>query len=155
MWFSLGVPSIFSEIMPSDLPSTVALDVSKFPAIASCVDISSAIFCHFATYEGNAVQFVSNSGRVTFSSASHRDAVKHFESVCIGDVDRVVREGGPRPQKVFVYSYPVEANLSFLTDALSRCGEVHDVRFLHWLHMSEVAHRVRVVSMVRNLVIDL
>ena len=37
---------------------------------------------------------------------------------------------------------------------LSRYGEVHDVRFRHWLHMSEVADRVRVVSMVRNLVIN-
>ena len=136
--------------MPSDLPRTVALDVSKFPATASCVDISSAIVCRFAAWEGNALQFVGNSGRVTFSFASHRDAVMHFESVRDGDVDRVVRGGGPRSQKAFFYSYPVEGNLSVLTDALSRCGEVHDVRFLHWLHMSEVAHRVRVVSMVRN-----
>ena len=66
------------------------------------VDISSAIVCRFAAYESNAVQFVGNSGRVTFSSASHRDAVMHFESVGIGDVDRVVRGGGPRPQKVFL-----------------------------------------------------
>ena len=83
-----------------------------------------------------------------------------FESVRVGDVDCVVRGGGPRPQKFFVYSYPVEGNLSFLTDALSRYGEVHNVRFRHWLHMSEVLDGVRVVSMVhnqaipRNLVID-
>ena len=40
-----------------------------------------------------------------------------------------------------------------MTDVLSRYGEVHDVRFHHWLHMSEVADAVRVVSMVRDLVI--
>ena len=37
-----------------------------------------------------------------------------------------------------------------MTDALSRYGEVHDVIFRHWLHTSEVADGVRVVSMVRN-----
>ena len=47
-----------------------------------------------------------------------------------------------------------------MTDALSRYGEVHDVRYRHWLHMSERADGVRVVSMVgsqpipRNFVID-
>lgn len=40
--------------------------------------------------------------------------------------------------------------MSFLTDALSRYGEVQDVRFRHWLHMSEVADGARVVSMVCN-----
>ena len=49
-----------------------------------------------------------------------------------------------------MYGYPVEGNSNLLTDALSRYGEVHDVRFRHWLHMSEVADGVRVVSMVRN-----
>ena len=58
--------------------------------------------------------------------------------------------GGPRPQKVVVYGYPVEGNSNLLTDALSRYGEVQDVRFHNWLHMSEVADEVRVVSMVRN-----
>ena len=94
-----------------------------------------------------AVQFVGNLARVTFSSASDRDAVVRFESVRVGDVDCVVRGGGPIPQKVFVYGYPVEGNSNLLTDALSRYGEVHDVRFCHW---SEVADGVRVVSMVRN-----
>ena len=147
---SLGVPTLSSETMPSDLPCTVALDVSKFPATASRVDISSAIVRLFSAYKVNAVQFVGNSARVTFSSASDREAVMRFESVRVGDVDCVVRGGGPGPQKVLVYSYPVEGNLSFLTDALSRYGEVHDVRFRHWLRMSEVADGVRVVSMVRN-----
>ena len=36
--------------------------------------------------------------------------VMRFESVRVGDVDCVVRGGGPRPQKVFVYGYPVEGN---------------------------------------------
>ena len=30
--------------------------------------------------------------------------------------------GGPRPQNVFVYGYPVEGNSTFLTDILSRYG---------------------------------
>ena len=50
-----------------------------------------------------------------------------------------LRGGGPRPQKVFVYGYLVEGNSNLLTDALSRYGEVNDVRSRHWLHMSEVA----------------
>ena len=49
-----------------------------------------------------------------------------------------------------MYGYPVEGNSNLLTDALIRYNEVHDVRFRHWLHMSEVAHGVRVVFMVRN-----
>ena len=102
---SLGVPTLSSETMPSDLPCTVALDVSKFPATASRVDISSAIVRLFSAYKVNAVQFVGNSARVTFSSASDRDAVMRFESVRVGGVDCVVRGVGPRPQKVFVYSY--------------------------------------------------
>ena len=65
--------------------------------------------------------------------------------------------GGPSPQKVFVYGYPVEGNLNLLTDALSRYGEVHDVKFRHWPHMSEVADGVRVVrkqAIPRNLEVD-
>ena len=135
--------------MPSDLPCTIVLDVSKFPAAASRVEISSAIVHRFTAYKVNAIQFVGNLARVTFSSASDRDAVMRFESVCVGDVDCVVRRGGPRPQKVFVYGYPVEGNSNLLTDALSRYGEVHN-GFRHWLHMSEVADGVRVISMVRN-----
>ena len=64
---------------------------------------------------------------LAFSSASDRDAVMRLESVRVGDVDSVVRGVGPRPQKVFVYGYPVEGNSNLLTDALSRYGEVHDV----------------------------
>ena len=99
--------------MPSDLPCTVPLDVSKFPATASCVDISSAIVCRFAACEGNALQFVGNSGRVTFSFASHRDAAMHFESVRDGDVDRVVRGGGPRSEKVFCLQLPCRGQFEF------------------------------------------
>ena len=66
------------------------LDVSKFPAAASCVEISSAIVNGFNPYKVNAVQFVGNFARVTFSSASDRDAVMRFESVRVGDVDCVV-----------------------------------------------------------------
>ena len=138
--------------MPSDLPCTI-LDVFKFPAAASRVDISSAMVHRFTTYKVNAVHFVGNLARVTFSSASDCDAVMRFESVRVGDVDCVMRWGGPRLQKVFVYCYPVEGNSVFLADALSRYGEVHDVRFCHWLHMSEEVDGVRVVSMLRNQVI--
>ena len=111
--------------MPSDLPRTIVLDVSKFPAAVSRVEISSAIVHRFTAYKVNAVQFVGILARVTFSSASDRDAVMRLESVRVGDVDCVVRGGGPRPQKVFVYGYPVEGNSNLLTDALSRYGEVH------------------------------
>ena len=145
-----GFLPFFCGTMPSDLLCTIVLDVSKFPAGASRVDISSAIVNRFTAYKVNAVQFVGNLARVTFSSASDRDAVMRFESVRGGDVDCVVRGGGPHPQKVFVYGYPVEGNSNLLTDALSRYGEVHDVRFRHWFHMSEVADGVRVVSMVGN-----
>ena len=130
--------------------SSFVLDVSKLPAAASRVEISSAIIHRFTTYKVNAVQFVGNLARVTFSSASDRDAVMRLESVRVGDVDCVVRGGGPRLEKVFVYGYPVESNSNLLTDAFSRYGEVHDVRFRHWLHIFEVADAVRVVSMVRN-----
>ena len=72
--------------MPSDLPRTIVLDVSKFPAAASRVDISSAIVHRFTAYKVNAVQCVANLARVTFSSASDRDAVMRLESVLVGDV---------------------------------------------------------------------
>ena len=137
-------------VEPPALPCTIVLDVSKFPAAASRVEISSAIVHRFTAYKVNAVQFVGNLARVTFSSASDRDAVMRFKSVRVGDVDCVVRGGGPRPQKAFVYGYPVEGNSNLLTDALRRYGEVHDVKFRHWPHMCEVADGVRVVSMVRN-----
>ena len=67
--------------MPSDLPRTIVLDVSKFPAAVSRVEISSAIVHRFTAYKVNAVQFVGNVARVTFSSGSDRDAVMRFESV--------------------------------------------------------------------------
>ena len=99
------------------MPSTIVFNVSEVSAAASRVDISSAIVNRFTAYKVNAVQFVGNLARVTFSSASDRNAVMCFESVCVGDVDCVVRGGGPRPQKVFVYGYPVEGNSNLLTDA--------------------------------------
>ena len=111
--------------MPSDLPCTIVLDFSKFPAAASRVEISSAIVHRFTAHKVNAVQFVGNLARVTFSSASDRDAFMRFESGGVGDVDCVVRGGGP-----------VEGKSNLLTDALSRYGEVHNVRFRHWFHMS-------------------
>ena len=88
--------------MPSNLPCTIVLDVSKFPAATSSVEISSAIVHRFTAYKVNAVQFVGNLARVTFSSASDRDAVMRFEFVRVEDVDSVVRGGGPRPHKVCV-----------------------------------------------------
>ena len=77
--------------MPSDLPRTIVRDVSKFPAAATRVDISSAIVHRFTAYKVNVVQFVGSLARVTFSSASDRDAVMRFESIRVGDVDCVVR----------------------------------------------------------------
>ena len=104
LWCSLRVPAFFSETMRSDLPFTNVLDVLKFPAASSRVYISSAIVHRFTAYKVNAVQFVCIFARVTFSSASDRDAVMRFESVSIGDVDCVVRGGGPRAQKVLFFS---------------------------------------------------
>ena len=56
----------------------VVLDVSKLPAAVSCVEISSAIVHRFTAYKVNAVQFVGNLARITFSSASDLDAVMRF-----------------------------------------------------------------------------
>ena len=111
------------------------------------------LFSRFATsllLLFNAVQFVGNLSRVTFSSASKRDAIMRFESVRVRNVNCVMSGSGLHPQKAFVNRYPVKGNLSILTDALSRHSEVHDLRFCHCLRMSEVADGVRVVSMVRN-----
>ena len=52
--------------MPSDLPRTIVLDVSKFPAAVSRVEMSSAIVNRFTAYKVNAVQFVGNLARVGF-----------------------------------------------------------------------------------------
>ena len=41
--------------MPSDLPCTIVLDVSKFAAAASRVDISSAIVNRFTAYKVSSV----------------------------------------------------------------------------------------------------
>ena len=43
--------------MPSNLTCTIVLDVSKFPAAASRVEISSAIVHRSTAYKVNAVQF--------------------------------------------------------------------------------------------------
>ena len=53
MWFSLGVLDFLCETMPSDLPRTIVLDVSKFPAAVSRVEISSAIVNRFTAYKVN------------------------------------------------------------------------------------------------------
>ena len=50
-----GFLPFFCGTMPSDLPCTIVLDVSKFPAAASRVDISSAIVNRFTAYKVNAV----------------------------------------------------------------------------------------------------
>ena len=92
----------FPETLLSDLTCTIVLDVSKFPAATFRVDISSAIVHRFTAYKVNAVQFVGNLTRVTFSSASDRDTVVHFESVRVGDVDCVVR-GGALARRKFLY----------------------------------------------------
>ena len=89
---ALGFLPFFCKTMPSDLPCTIVLDVLKFPAAASRVDISSAIVNRFTAYRFNAVQFVGNLPRVTFSSASDRDAVMRFEYVRLGDVDCVTKD---------------------------------------------------------------
>ena len=70
-WGSLP---FFCGTMASDLPGTIVLDASKFPAAASRVDISSAIVNRFTAYKVNAVQFVGNLARI-------------FESSDIGNVD--------------------------------------------------------------------
>ena len=62
-----GLLLFFCETMLSDLPCTIVLDFSKFPAAASRVEISSAIVHRFTAYKVNAVQFVGNLARVTFS----------------------------------------------------------------------------------------
>ena len=84
MWFSLGVPAFFCGTMPSHFPCTVVLDVSKFPVAASRVDISSAIVIRFTAYKVNAVQFVGSLARVTYSSASDRDAVMALSLFVLG-----------------------------------------------------------------------
>ena len=55
MWLSLGVLALFCKKMPSDLPCTIVLVASKFPAAASRVEISSAIVHRFTGYKVNAV----------------------------------------------------------------------------------------------------
>ena len=55
-----GCLPFFCGTMPSDLPCTIVLDVSKFPAAPSRVKTSSAIVNRFTAYKVNAVQFVSN-----------------------------------------------------------------------------------------------
>ena len=100
--------------MPSDLPRTIVLDVSKFPAAVSRVENSSAIVHRFTAYKINAVQFVGNLARVTFSSASYRDAVMRFESARVGDVDCVVHGGGPRPQKVTCVRLPCRGQFKLI-----------------------------------------
>ena len=44
--------------MPLDLPRTTVLNVSKFPAAVSRVEMSSAIVNRFTAYKVNAVQFL-------------------------------------------------------------------------------------------------
>ena len=68
----------------------------------------------------------------------------------IGDIACRVRGGGPRPQKVFMYNFPFEADNGLLAHARNKFGEVKDVCNRYWLHLSGVADGVRVVSMVRN-----
>ena len=146
--------------MPPQFAKTIALDLSNFPSSVSAADIASAIVSRFATFKVNAVQLLGKLAKVTFDNTSDKESVMRFESIHVGEVECPVRGGGPRPQKVIIFGFPFEGSTESLRVALSRYGEVHDIRFRHWMHMSSVADGVRTVTMVwtgpipRNIDVD-
>ena len=136
--------------MPPQFAKTIALDLSNFPASVSAVDIASAIVSRFATFKVNAVQLLGKLAKVTFDNTADKESVMRFESIHVGEVECPVRGGSARPQKVIIFGFPFEGSTESLRVALSRYGEVHDIRFRHWMHMSSVADGVRTVTMVRT-----
>ena len=136
--------------MPPKFAKTVALDLSNFPASVSAADIASAVVSRFATFKVNAVQLLRKLVKVTFDNTADKESVMHFESIHIGEVECPVRGEGPRPQKVIIFGFPFEGSTESLRVALSRYGEVHDIRFRHWMNMNSVPDRVRTVTMVRT-----
>ena len=136
--------------MPPQFAKTIALDLSNFPAYVSAADIASAIVSRFATLKVNAVQLLGKLAKVTFDNTADKQSVMRFESIHVGEVECPVRCGGPRPQKVIIFRFPFGGSTESLRVALSRYGEVHDIRFRHWMHMSSVADGVRTVTMVRT-----
>ena len=136
--------------MSSDFPRTVLVDVSGFLASVNRNVIATAITNRFASLKVTAVQFVSNVARVSFADPAAKQFILRNESIVIGDVPCRVRGEGPRPQKIFAYNFPFEAQNDLLARALNKFGEVKDVFNRCWLHLSGVADGVRVVSMVRN-----
>lgn len=134
--------------MPAKWVSTVSLDVSNFPSSLSKTEVCSAIAKRFSSLD--AIQFVGNFARVTFSSRADRDMVMRQEFIFVGDVKCAVRGGGPRPLPVFVYNYPYEGNNAALASVLGDYGEVHSVKLGVWSHLPDLYNGVRIVYMTRN-----
>ena len=134
--------------MPPKWVLTVSLDVSNFPSSLSKTEVVSAIAKRFSSLD--AIQFVGNFARVTFSSRADRDMVMRQEFIFVGDVKCAVRGGGPRPLPVFVYNYPYEGNNAALASFLGDYGEVHSVKLGVWSHLPDLYNGVRIVYMTRN-----
>lgn len=75
---------------------TVTLELERFPASVSCVDIVKAIKDHFVGYTVLSVEFIpGNRAQVTFDCAEHKEFIETLETVSFGDVEcRVVGGGG-------------------------------------------------------------
>ena len=89
--------------------------------------------------------------RVTFANQSFAANVVRESSATIDNVVCLVRGGGgPRPENVLIFRYPLEADSAPLKDELSKDGEVHDIRFRAWTHLDNVMDGARVVGITRS-----
>ena len=109
--------------MFSDFQRSGLLEVSGFPASVNRNAIATAITNQFASLKVTAMQFVPNIARITFADAAGKQLILRSESIVVGDIPCRKRCGRPRPQKVFVYNFPFEAN-GPLARLLNMFGEV-------------------------------
>lgn len=123
--------------MSSDFPRTVLLNVSGFPAV-NRIAIAATITNRFASLNVTALHFVGIVARVSFEDVAGKQLILRNEAIVIGDIRCHVRGGGPRPQKVFVYNFPFEADNGLLARALDNFCEVKHVYNRCWSRLSQL-----------------
>ena len=89
---------------------TVSLNVSGLAASNESKEVCQFIVEHFTHHNIYAVQLIGTFEKVTFAVDASKQQVVSHQSMNFNGVQCAVREGGPRPQNVLVYNYPVEGD---------------------------------------------
>ena len=135
------------------LRCTVSLDVSQLAATHDRKSVCELIVNHFVGHRIRAVQFVGTIAKVTFAVEASKQEVISHQAINISGVQCAVQGGGPRVQNVLIYNYPVEGPEDPIRRTLGAYGDIEDITFRHWTHLTDVCDGVRVVRMTRRMAI--